>query len=264
MIGLIYRAPEYSPRDNVAKDAAILDAVGQALKESGQPVCFVHEEDWQPSALVQCSACISMARRFRSLLSLQKLQQHGVMVLNAPNAVQVTVQSRSTTLEMLQAEGLPVADFWSYEPSEDASFLCDEPLQELLPGWVKAMHPRGVREGDVQMVNSALEADSRVLQLAAEGYTDIIVTRHVEGPLLKLYVVDGRIVNDSSENDCYGSLVERITQTLHLDIFGVDLIVSRSGVRIIDVNDFPSFNSCRAEAARAIADMVIARSWGGK
>lgn len=264
MIGLIYRAPEYSPRDNVAKDAAILDEVGLALEESKQAVCYVREEDWQLSVLAQCTTCISMARRFRSLLSLQRLQQHGVMVFNAPNAVQVTVQSRSTTLEMLQAEGLPVADFWSYEPSEDASFLCDESLQNLLPGWVKAMHPQGVRDGDVQMVNSALEADSRVLQLAADGYTDIVVTRHIEGPLLKLYVVGGKIVNDSTEYESYGPLVEIIAHTLHLDIFGVDLIVSPWGARIIDVNDFPSFSACRTEAARAIADLAIARELEGK
>ena len=260
MIGLIYRAKEYSPRDNVAKDAAILEAVGEELNRRGQEVCYVHEEDFQVAALSRCDACISMARRFKSLLTLQQLKQSGLSVLNAPNAVQVTVQSRSTTLEILQAAGLPVADFWGYEPSEDASFLCDEPLQALLPGWVKAMHPRGVTDGDVCRVETPLEADSRVLELAAEGYTDIVVTRHVDGPLLKLYVVSGRVVNVSEEASAYAPLAEKVGEILHLDIYGVDMILSAEGPRIIDVNDFPSFSSCRVVAAQAIASLAMAPS----
>ena len=94
------------------------------------------------------------------------------------------------------------------------------------------------------------------MELAAEGYTDIIVTRHQEGPLLKLYVVGDEIVNASDACAAYEALVRDVRRTMHLDIFGVDLILTEQGPVIIDVNDFPSFSACREVAAEKIAACV--------
>lgn len=267
MVGLIYRAPEYSPRDNVSKDAAILEAVGKALKSRGESICFLHEEDLLTegaNVLSKCTHCVSMARRHRSLLALQGWQQRGLQFLNRPNSVQVTVQSRSTTLDLLSSVGAPVAPYWSYEPAEDEMFQCEPDLQALLPGWVKAMHPRGVTEGDVCRVDTPLEADTRILQCAAEGYTDIIVMQHLQGPLLKAYVVgdkhwfktEEKVVLEKA-NACLGDYLNKIRGVLNLEVFGVDFICTESGSYVIDVNDFPSFSACRNEASLAIASLVL-------
>lgn len=252
MIGLIYRAPEYSPNGNVPKDAAILEAVGDSLQQKGCLVRYLHEEILEEGLPTDITTCISMARRQSSLLMLQKAVSRGVQMPNSPNAVQVTVQSRSTTLELLQAAGLPVVPFWSYEPSEDRMFQCETELQALLPGWVKAMHPKGVAAGDVCQIQSPLEADARVMQLAATGYTDIIVCRHLEGHLEKVYVVGDLCW----PNNDYADLAKKVAQTIGLEILGIDLILTSDGPYIIDVNDFPSFSSCRGEAAVAIANMI--------
>lgn len=254
--GLIYRAEEYSPNGNVPKDAAILEAVGLQLQSKGHEVRYWHEEHLPQAVasgeLSDLQCVVSMARRWKSLLALQQLEREGVSVLNRPSAVQVTVQSRSTTLEMLQAAGVLVVPFWSYEPSEDQMFQCEPELQQLLPGWVKAMHPRGVTSGDVLRVETPLQADSRILELAAEGYTDIIVTRHLEGPLVKVYAVGEHCWPDAQ----YAELVQRVRAVLGLEIFGIDLILTEQGPMIIDVNDFPSFSSCRGEASQAIAQIL--------
>jgi len=254
MVGLIYRAKEYSPRGNVSKDALILEAVGQRLAAMGEEVRYWHEEDLpeQIEALNGCSRIISMARRWKSLVILQQLERTGIRILNHPSSVQVTVQSRSTTLEMLQASGMPVVPFWSYEPEEDQMFQCEPELQTLLPGWVKAMHPRGVTQGDVQKVETPLQADSRVIEFASEGYTDIIVTRHLEGQLVKVYAVG----DQCWPNVQYAEIMQKIRAVMGLDIFGVDLIVTSVGPFIIDVNDFPSFSACRSEAAVAIGNFA--------
>ena len=261
MIGLIYRASEFSPRDNVQKDAVILEAVGNQLQQRKQEVVYFKEEDLDEAArqmLSSCSICLSMGRRDKTLSFLQSLKQRGILVLNAPNAVRVTAQSRSTTLELLQVNGLPVVPFWSYEPSEDCLFQCEPELQALLPGWIKAMHLRGVSEGDVRRVNTPLEADSAVLQFAMNGYNDLIITRHEEGRLQKLYVVGDQIVNlPEDESVAFAELARNIRRTLNLDVWGVDLILTEHGPIIIDVNDFPSFNACRDVAAPLIADYVM-------
>ncbi len=255
MVGLIYRATEYSPNGNVPKDAAILEAVAHCLRDAGQEVCTIREEELpaHTAELASCRCIISMARRWKSLLLLQKLEQQGGVVLNRPSSVQVTVQSRSTTLEMLQVSGLPVVPFWSYEPAEDRMFQCEPDLQQLLPGWVKAMHPRGVTPGDVLRVDTPLQADSRVIELAADGYTDIIVTRHLEGPLVKVYAVGDHCWPDTR----YADLMQRVRSVLGLEIFGVDLILDNGQPFIIDVNDFPSFSICRTEAAEAMGEMFF-------
>ena len=255
MIGLVYRGEEYSPNDNVAKDKAVLEAVGICLTQRGESVRYLSEEDLcNEDALQDLDGCISMARRWKSLLTLQKAVGRGMWVKNDPSSVQVTVQSRSTTLEVLQSAGLPVVPFWSYEPSEDRMFQCEPELQELLPGWVKAMHPRGVNAGDVCRVETPLETDVKIIQRASEGYTDIIVARHLEGTLQKVYLVGDQCWPTQE----YADLVRRVSVTIGLEILGVDLIVTESGPYIIDVNDFPSFSSCREEAASAIANLYEA------
>ena len=120
------------------------------------------------------------------------------------------------------------------------------------------MHLRGVSEGDVRRVNTPLEADTAVLQFATNGYSDLIVTRHEEGRLQKLYVVGDCIINlPEDESVAFAELVRNIRRTLNLDVWGVDLILTEHGPIIIDVNDFPSFNACRDVAAPLIADYVM-------
>ncbi|MBP5715550.1 MAG: hypothetical protein J6W69_00380 [Bacteroidales bacterium] len=259
MVGLIYRAHEFSPGDNVARDAATLDAVGRELQRMGEEVVALSEEELTLANVPTFDRCVTMARRQRSLLILQKMQMNGLRLLNRPNAVQITVQSRSTTMEMLQAAGIQVAPFWSYEPSADEMFQCEPELQSLLPAWVKAMHPRGVTAGDVMRVETALEADSRVIALATSGYTDIVVMRHIEGTLLKAYVVGQRVWTRDGDATPL-AIIEtsrKIGQVIGLEAYGVDFIVSANGAYVIDVNDFPSFSSCRDEAAQAIAFKVM-------
>lgn len=252
---LIYRATEYSPNGNVPKDAAVLESVGDCLVSNNASVQYCHEEElqqWMDQGRLSDVQCVvSMARRWKSLLLLQQMERNGIRVLNRPSAVQVTVQSRSTTLELLQAAGLPVVPFWSYEPSEDQMFQCEPELQQFLPGWVKAMHPQGVTPGDVQRVETPLQADSRVLELASNGYTDIIVTRHLEGELVKVYAAGDQCWPGGQ----YAELMQQVGSVLGLDIFGVDLILTVDGPFIIDVNDFPSFSCCREEASVTIAQI---------
>lgn len=203
-------------------------------------------------AFLRTFDCIfSMAR---SLPVLMLLERSGVRCYNASRGVMHTSQSREDTLTLLQTASLPVPPFWAYEASEDEMFVCEPSLQALLPAWVKAMHPQGVRPGDVTRVNLPLEADTRLLQLQAEGYSDIIVMQHVEGMLVKCYaVVDGtRVLYNNMPQ--FTSLAQTIAATLDLQVFGFDLVLdAQSQPWIIDVNDWPSFSSVRDVAAPQIA-----------
>lgn len=281
MVLLIYRAEEYSP-NNVAKDKAILDAVGRELSVNGHEVVFRDEDSVTNEDMVSASKVFSMARRWRSLLRQEQVINEGI---NKPQGVRISAHSRELTMELLQSAGVDVPPFWAYEPSEDRMFSCEPELQELLPAWVKGMNPRGVTSGDVRFVNTPLEADSAVIEMSADGYTDIIVSSHVQGKVLKCYCVtdgDGQMwlkhffpqdegytkFGDEQHNavveeevktsdEMLRDIARKISAILNLNVFGFDSIVTTEGrVSVIDVNDWPSFSRFRDEAASHIAKLI--------
>lgn len=279
----ISRAPEYSP-NNVEKDAAIFQSTLALLKASGVEVEVMSEEQFLAMPLSQQTCYDKVLHMARRLSTLTKLQRLNIPVTNDPRGVMTTAKSRETTYMLLQAAGISVPPFWSYEPEEDEMFQCEPHLQQLLPGWVKAMRPHGAEPDDVMWVQTPLQADARVLELAAQRVPDIVVMRHEEGDLLKVYVVVGKEdlflhtfypqekgYSKFGKAEQHNTLLEHIqycsndlrqlaldiARTLGLQVFGFDVIVRKDGsMAVIDVNDWPSFSVCREEAARAIARNV--------
>ncbi len=268
---LVYRAPEFSP-NSVEKDAAILNAVGKGL-EASCDVCYVSETEVTRELLNNFARVYSMGRRQQTLLLLQQAIRHRpeLRVVNHPAGVQITTQSRSTTLELLATVGINVPAFWSYEPANDDLFQCDSALQQLLPGWVKGMHPAGVSAGDVSFVETPLEADTKVITMASQGYVDIIVSRHCPGTLLKVYCVvtpeekpwlrwfapDSVCQIEPGKTEVVLSdMAQRIAGVLNLQVFGFDVICDQEGsLWVIDVNDWPSFSVFQEGAAKEIAKL---------
>lgn len=254
---LIYRAEEFSP-NNVAKDAAILEAVGDCLLHKGWEVCYRHEEVLQSADVQRADRIYSMARRQHSLQLLAAAQ---CPVCNPVEGTQLCVGSRTATYQRLQRAGVNVPP-----PG--------------VPGWVKGMHPKGVQKGDVAYLTTQAEVDARIAELRAEGYTDILVSRHQSGALLKVYVVGPRYWYFWPGEEAYtkfgdetatreparlqfeeselSHLAATIAQALHLQVFGFDAIVDSEGrLWVIDVNDWPSFSRFRAEAAEAVCDPTL-------
>lgn len=279
----ISRAPEHSP-NNVAKDAAILRAVAQRLRAQGCRVDEMSEEQFCSADITQLNEydqVFHMARRFKTLNRLQQIQSR---VVNQPRSVQTTAHSREVTFTLLQEKGIQVPPLWSYDPEVDEMFQCEPDLQSLLPGWVKATRSQGAQPDDVVWVETALDADAHIIEFAAQQVPDIMVMKHIEGDLLKVYAVAGgqqlflrTFYPQELEYSKFGKaelhnaplahypfseaalqqLAQNIARVLELQIFGFDVIVSKDGsMTVIDVNDWPSFSSCREEAADAICQIL--------
>lgn len=277
------RAPEFSP-NNKEKDAAILDAVAERLLQKGCEVTRISEEEFGQLPLAKIQSYDRIVHMMRRMSSLCRLGQCHNAICNVPSAVNVLAQSRELTLTMLQNAGIEVPQWWAYDPEEDEMFQCNLELQQLLPGWVKAQRYDGSRLDDVIWVESPLQADSRVIELAAEHVPDIVVTRHVEGDLLKVYCVAGKhlflksfypqetgyskfgvaeLYNTPLAHHPYDivrmeQIAWGIARTMGIQVFGFDAIVTPEGrIVVIDVNDWPSFSSFRDEAADAIVQLII-------
>lgn len=276
----VNRALEFSP--NLAEsDAAILQVVASKLEERGFLVDLIDEDafDRMPDEeLRQYEIVAHMMRRMSSLFKLQRL---GLPAINAPQAVLAVAKSREMTLELLQNAGIDVPQWWAYEPSEDRMFQCEPELQQLLPGWVKVMRECGTRHDDVSWVETPLEADTRVLELVRQRVLDIVVTRHIEGDLIKVYAIAPDLVyafypqelhytkfgtaekhNSALAHIPYNkedlnSIACGISRTFGIEIFGFDAIVESDGhIVVIDVNDWPSFSAYREKAATAITGLI--------
>ena len=276
----VHRALEFSPNLAVS-DAAILQLVTSELEVEGCRVDSVDEDtfDRMPDDEVRSyELVVHMMRRMSSLLKLQRL---GLPAINAPQSVLTVAKSREMTLELLQQAGVPVPRWWAYEPAEDQLFQCEPALQELLPGWVKVMREGGTRHDDVTWVETPLQADARVLELASQRVPDIVVTRHVEGDLLKVYAVtpdfvyafypqemnytkfgtaeqhNTALAHIPYQQEELHAIAWRIARTFGIEIFGFDAIVEPDGhIVVIDVNDWPSFSAYRQKAASAIAALI--------
>ena len=283
----ISRDERYSP-NNEKKDAAIFHTVIDRLMLQGWQVDTCTETEWSQmdvkSVCAEYEQIVHMSRQMRSLMRLERVE---IPVWNAPYAVRTVAKSRELTLSLLEQAGVQVPRWWAYEPEEDEMFLCEPALQQLLPGWVKAMREDGARPEDVTFVSTPLEADTCIQRFAAENVPDIVVTRHEEGELIKCYVVlasdalqlrfcrwfrpksvgyskFGEAENHNTtleqlsiDEDTLSALAIKVGSSLGLQVFGFDVIVRPDNeLVVIDVNDWPSFSIFQQEAAEAIASVI--------
>ena len=255
MILAIGRAERYSP-NSVDKDAAILRCVADALRQKGFDVETTAETDFGGG--IGADAYLSMGRAARTLEQLTGLEEKGAVVVNGTAGVALCCNRRRLT-EVLRRGGVPVAP-----PTGQHGY------------WLK--RASGVAEGPLDVQYAASEADVR------RGISDVMVSAHVVGDLLKFYGVrstgffrfyypgddgqwkfgderrNGRPHHYRFSHEALHAVAERAATLAGIDVYGGDCIVGADGSAcVIDFNDWPSFSRCRGEAAAAIAQLVASR-----
>lgn len=263
MILAVSRAECFSP-NSVGKDAAILREVSDILRRNGHNVDMVSEE-CLPDGVEAC-LCVSMARSREALETLRRKETAGMAVINSVAAVEACCNRRLATRLMVEA-GVRV-------PAEDG----------VAGYWLKRADGTAQQEGDVCFAATKAERDMKMEEMSLRGITDVMVSAHVEGDLIKFYGVcgtgffrtfypgddcDWKFCNESrngiphhySFSTAYmHAMAERAAKAVGVEVYGGDCIVAPDGTAtIIDLNDWPSFSRCRKEAAEAIAELVEAR-----
>ena len=103
-----------------------------------------------------------------------------------------------------------------------------------------------------------------------KGIRDILVQRHVDGPVVKFYGVGQReyfrayLADDGEEFTSKAgqlrSIARQAARAVGLEVYGGDAILTeRNGPVLIDLNDWPSFSRCCRSAARSIAAYIDAK-----
>lgn len=265
----IYRAKRFSP--NAAdRDKAIMDEVCKLLS----PIYNIYkveedelEQQWQthPCRIPheeEANIIFSMARSHESLTALKTLEEGGTRIINSAEALLRT--SRTTIDRAMRVNNLPTA-----------------PLEGNSGWWIKRGDEAAQQKDDVVFAPTADKRQEVLSAFLQRGITDVVVTAHVEGDLVKFYGVEGipffrifyptdgsytkfgdeklngKALHTPFSADSLNNDADKLAKLTGIEIYGGDAIIRPDGsYAIIDFNDWPSFALCRKEAAAAICDKV--------
>lgn len=251
----IKRDARFSPHSE-SKDKAILQ-LSCDLLEKGIPMI----EERQLDDSYVADIYLSMARFPAAIQCLKRFEAHGKTVVNRGEAVEACSRSRLQSI-MLDHQ-IPI------------------PPEEGKDGyWIKRGDVAAQQEDDVvycENEEALRQAKSRFLQ---RGITDVVVSAHVVGDVVKFYgvghhffryfyptddrqtkfsheLVNGEAHHYAFDEESLKSIVQRLADVISLDVYGGDAIIDKEGhIYIIDFNDWPSFSRCRNEAAEAIVKLI--------
>jgi hypothetical protein len=259
----VLREPEFSP-GRVEDDAAILLATANALNERGYSVEVMHAaaSRWPKPRLE--TIVLSMAQGDRALEHLAAWESEGVRVVNSVRAVRNC--RRIATHRQLVAHRIP----------QPPTRVCSTAAWEVPPDWlaegvwIKRGDLHAMVEGDVSLVHSAAAAAQALRSLQRRGVNGAVVQRHVPGTVVKFYGVGEQFFYTAgkflpvSVQRTVAALARRAAVAVGLEVFGGDCVLTSSGqCLLVDLNDWPSYAPCRAEAALAIAAYVQAEKARG-
>lgn len=258
----IRRDDRFSP-NAVENDRAILRRASERLRELlglADDIEMVDERQWVERPM-EADVYLSMAREETTLGLLRDKESGGNLVVNGAQGV---LRCRRTVLDQLMR-------------------LHHVPMPPLVGShgyWLKRGDAAAQSKADVVFCEDLTALNAAKEAFRKRGVTDMVVSAHVPGDLVKFYGVgtaffqffypsddgiskfgdekrNGVAHHYAFEAERLHQEVVRLSQLVGVEVFGGDAIIDEHGrFYIIDFNDWPSFSRCREEAAMAIAQCV--------
>ena len=277
----IMRSGIFSP-NHIGNDAIIFNLVADQLRKRGCIVSAYSEEQFASADITE-PVIISMCREPRSIERTKRLEDEGRIVINSGYGIENCTRSRMARI--FEVAGIPFPETFVVDT--------DEVVKERLVNagfagsWVKRADIHTQHREDVAFARHSQQAQELVQEFFLRGIKKAIISRNVEGSIIKFYGVAGsnffhwldpfdptmpRTASRGERHpappfdiEALKSLCGRAADALDVKIFGGDVMVRPDGsLTIINFNDWPSFAPCRAEAASAIARSVLKLIKDGK
>jgi len=270
----LYRKPAYSPRQHLANDTAILDAVAARLARRGWRLTRWAEDDLVSAPPPPADLYLNMCQGARASERLLELERSGATLINSPLAV---LRCHRHRLAALLAHGdveFPRTVIVPTRPSAaqaravaafGAAGTAGAGTADRVV-WVKRGDVHAERPSDVVRARPE-ELDVALAGFAARGIELAALQEHVPGPVIKFYGIADRSFfryydaaagpaapAPALDERSLRSLAFRAARRLGLLVFGGDAVLAAGGRPVlIDLNDWPSFAPFREAAAAAIA-----------
>ncbi len=269
---IIKRNAVFSPNSS-HKDAAIIDAVCTQLQQKGHKTKIIDEFEILTYSEQPPDYVISMARHPQVLDLLESWEKMGTLVLNSAKACKNCYRA---TLTRCLDENIPTPKSTIISTKTDNIHNIHWIKEGLF--WIKRADFQTMQSSDVIRPHTFEEANLILQSYAKRGIFHAVISEHIEGSLIKFYGVYGTsffywhvpkedkfgntinssdIVNDFNQDELE-NIANCAAESIELDIYGGDAIIdAKGGIYIIDVNDFPSFSSCRNQASKAIVQHTL-------
>ena len=263
----VYRASCFSPNME-ENDAAIMNAVAGRLQSGGHVVHRIQEEQLLDIGSIIPGKIYTMGRFDKTLKVLQQLEMQGVTVVNSSVGIRNCERKRFT--QILMDEDVPFAE-------SKISLASDAISWELFPCWLKKGEGYAAVADDVMFIQNNKELQEGIALMKHRGIQTVVVSQHLEGDLVKCYgVKDSQFfywyyasddhskfgleaINGKKHEYAFSekqlkAICNHAASVIGIDVYGADCVVGKTGtIRIIDINDWPSFSRCREQAAEMIA-----------
>lgn len=259
----VYRETEFSP-GKVGADAAIMDAVLAILAAQGADASAVAAAEFISRGAPQCDLVLAMCQSEPALTHLAALQQNGALVVNSPRAIRSCYRDRLG--QVLEQASAPVPEGMLVETSSSVDRHVLAAIDPRRGIYVKRGDLHALFAGDVRRVDDEASLVLALADFAARGVRLAYLQAAVEGRVVKFYGVTGTGYFTVAEAEAApgSALMARLhdaaqnaAAALGLEVWGGDAIVDGGQFKIVDFNDWPSFERVRQEAAQAIAGRVM-------
>ncbi|HSL89496.1 MAG TPA: hypothetical protein VK870_09350 [Ignavibacteriaceae bacterium] len=261
----IRRNSQYSP-NQITNDGLILLKTAQELMKLGID-CKIYEESEITDKKINENIIFTMARGIDALNILSEMEDSGKLIINSPkssiNCYRVNMSTK------LKAAGIPFPKSKIVNTSSNENYILSDVGKKQI--WIKRGDVHAIHREDVSLVYGDEELNFILKEFAHRGITEAILQEHIEGDVIKFYVVRGMDFfrwyylngdnNYQFDIDHLKELSKKSAELLNLSIYGGDAIISENGsITIIDINDWPSFANFRDEASLFIAKRIYSES----
>ena len=268
----IRRGLQFSP-NHVGNDQAVFDLTASHLRQMGHQVNEYSEDECIGGIGEQY--VFTMARDPHTVHMLQMIERGGARVINSGYGIENCYRSNMTRL--LNEGGIPVPDNLTVNTLKSSI----KDFKGLSPCWVKRGDFHAIHKEDVSFSRNADEGCGILAEYARRGIETAVLSKHVEGDLVKFYgirgtdffyhfypeeyrhskfgheAINGKTKHYTVHADELQAIAAHAAEILNIDIYGGDAIVtSDESVFLIDMNDWPSFAPCREQVAPIIAKRI--------
>lgn len=273
----VMRAGAFSP-NHIGNDAAIFNLTAEALRKRGVEVNVYSEEEFL-KARIDEPVVMDMCRELESVAKLKTLEDNGKLVINSGYGIENCTRERMTRL--LVGNGVPYPESLIVDTNENVrSAMKNGGFDKV---WIKRGDSHSKHKEDVSYCRHPEEAQEMLHEYFYRGIKRAVINRHLPGDLIKFYgivgsdyfyhfypmdmghskygyeLINGEAAQIPFDEDYLRKICNRAAEVLGVKIYGGDCIVDPDGsIRIIDLNDWPSFAPCRKEASKEIAKAILA------
>lgn len=271
----VMRSGAFSP-NHIGNDAIIFNLVADRLRKRGCEVTLYSEEQFAALDRVSEPVILAMCREPRNIERIQRLEDEGRIVVNSGYGIANCVRGRMARI--FEVGSLPYPDTLVVDTDE---VVKDRLMREGFSGcWVKRADSHTQHREDVAFARHPQEAQEIIQEFFLRGIKRAIISKNVEGDLVKAYGVAGSTFfkwldpfdagyphiagrpeprhAPRVDADALRLVCARAAELLDVKVYAADCIVGPDGeITLINFNDWPSFAPCRADAASAIARSVL-------